>query len=199
MDRNEPEPMAGVWLCHPPPATPPGMSWWHWGCKLSARAAAGINQQGKVMLHCVLTRATAELGSPGRGGAVSPWLLSPSAWPPPLSPGLPATFLPPCPYLGLPRGHSPPCCPRCNTAASSLTPPTGSLAGGGQGVGGGRSRHCGQHGPSPQNGAAVGPGDTPTPRGRAGAAPPGPGAAVGPWSRAHPLWRELPGTGRGAH
>jgi len=79
-------------------------------------------------------------------------LPSRSAWPRPLSPG----FLPPCPYLGLPWGLSPPRCPRCNTAASSPTPLTGSLAGGGRGVGGARCRQS----PSPQRGAAVALGDT---------------------------------------
>lgn len=55
VDRSELEVMAGAWLCHPPtPAMPPGMSWWHWGCDPSARAAAGINQQGKVLLCCTL-------------------------------------------------------------------------------------------------------------------------------------------------
>lgn len=50
-------------------------------------------------------------------GEVSP-LPSSSCWAPAL-----------WPYLGLPRCHSPPRCPRCHTAASSPIPPTGNLQG----------------------------------------------------------------------
>lgn len=123
------EAVAGVWLCQPP------LRSCHWLCvggngaaKLSARAAS-------ASLHARESHRV----------------------PPSTIPGAPRGFLAPCPYLGLPRGHSPPRCPWSNTAPSSLSPARGSLAGEGRGVGGDRSGH---HGPSPQNGAAVGLGDT---------------------------------------
>lgn len=43
--------------------------------------------------------------------------------------GIPTGILSPCPYLGLRWGHSPPPPLQCNRAASSLSPPLGSLVG----------------------------------------------------------------------
>lgn len=160
----------------PRPATPPGMSRWLWGCELSASTAAGINQQGKVMLRCTLMRAAAELGKGGVGVPLGPQPQRLAVSPLPGAPRAPAPVPLTCHCPGVALLHAVP------GVIRQLRPRPlrwGPWQGedGVSGVAGAGT--AGSHGPSPQSGAAVGPGDTPKPWGRDGATPPGHGGAVG--------------------